>query len=71
VIRTRFFTGKYIFKLHHPGIGKQQGGIVTGNQWARRHNGVAILLEVFKELRTDFSAFHGFSNIWNSSEEQC
>ena len=71
VIRTRFFACEHIFKLHHPCISEQQGRVIARNQWTRRHDGVPIFLKIFKELRTDFSAFHGFSNIWNSSDVQC
>ena len=57
-IRTFVLPQKHIFELNHPRIGEKQGGIISRNQRAGRHNGVPFGFVETKKLFPDFGAFH-------------
>ena len=49
-----------ILELHHAAVGKQQGGVVGGHQWARGHHGVPLSREEIKKFPANLAhAHHG------------
>ena len=56
MVGTMLATGKHILELHHPRIGKQQGGVVDRDQWAAGDDFVAVVMEIIKEKSAKFSA---------------
>jgi hypothetical protein len=52
--RRILLTKKNALELHHSGVGEEQRRIVSGNERARRADDVAVPLEVFEKLSTNF-----------------
>src|SRR5690625_3410050 len=61
LVGALFIPHKYIFQLHHASVGKQQRGVVTGEQRTDGYGGVAL---VFKTMQTGvayFCALHRYA----------
>ena len=52
------FSQEHLFKLHHPGIGEQQGGVPGGHQGGTGHPGVAVGREEAQKGLPDLAAGH-------------
>src|SRR5690606_773335 len=61
-IRTLFQTQKAVLELVHPRIGKQQGGIVAGNQGTGAHPLMPFFLKNSREGSRKFTPFMGTFN---------
>ncbi len=55
-VAALFRTQEHILELDHAGIGEQQGRVVARHQRRRRHDGVALALEEFKEVAADLGS---------------
>jgi hypothetical protein len=58
-----FVTKEGILELDHAGVGKQQGGVVPGNQRARGYTLVAALAEELEKGSADLRTGHFFHQI--------
>ena len=47
-------TGEEILELHHTGVGKQQGRVITGDQWRRGHECVVLAGIKIQKALTNF-----------------
>ena len=52
---TFFHTGKDVFELHHPRIGKKQTGVIAWHQRTGRYNFMPIFGEIIEEEGTNIT----------------
>ena len=58
-VRPLLEPQKSLLELIHSGVGKQERGVVGGNQRTGLHTRVALRLKVAEECFADICGFHG------------
>src|SRR5690625_1438148 len=56
LVGALFIPQKHMFKLHHARVGKQQRGVVTGDQRTAGYGGVALVFKIMQKGGAYFGA---------------